>query len=64
MITERTVQFTLPLDDEERAVLRSLLRESLVDTHVEKRRTEAPGYRDRVQHQEAIIRRFIDKMTK
>jgi hypothetical protein len=63
MITEHAAQFTLALDEEERAVLRSLLRESLVDTHAEKRRTEAPGYRDRVQHQEAIIRCLIDKVT-
>jgi hypothetical protein len=57
MATEYAVdEFTLVLNPEERAVLSSLLHESLMEIHSEKRRTEAPRYRDQIQHQEALIR--------
>jgi hypothetical protein len=63
MITD-PIQFTLALDDKERAELLLLLEESLVDTHAEKRRTDAPAYRERIQQQEAIIRRLAEKVRR
>ena len=64
MNAEHPVEFTLALTDEERAELLSLLEESLVDTHAEKRRTEAPAYRERIQRQEAVIRSMTEKVRR
>jgi hypothetical protein len=64
MATACEVEFALVLTEEERGVLSSLLKESLVETHVEKRRTEAPRYRDQVRHQEAVIRSLIEKVSR
>jgi hypothetical protein len=55
-------RFTLALDEEERAHLLSLLERARRDTHVEARRTENPDYQEQVHHQEAILRRLIDKL--
>ena len=65
MATEYAVdEFTLVLNSEERAVLSSLLHESLMEIHSEKRRTEAPRYRDQIQHHEAVIRSIIEKASR
>ena len=58
-----TGESRLALDSEERAVLSSILEESLSEIHAEKRRTEAPHYRDRIQHQETVIRGIMDKIA-
>ena len=55
-MTAEQVQYTLALTQEERVELRQLLQECLSDTHVEKRRTEAPGYRDQILRRETLIR--------
>ena len=57
-----SLQFILTLDEEERAHLLSLLERARRDTHVEARRTETPDYQEQVHHQEAILRRLIDKL--
>ena len=54
--------YTLALKEEERIELLRLLEESLVETHMEKRRTEAPGYREDLLHQEALIRTLTEKV--
>lgn len=63
MATEHPGEYTLVLTAEERAVLSSILEESLTEIHAEKRRTEAPRYRDRIQHQEAVIRGIMEKTS-
>jgi hypothetical protein len=55
---------TLTLNEEERSQLLSLLEQTLRDTHVEARRTEAPVYQEQVHHQEAIWRGLIDKLRR
>ncbi len=64
MTAEHPVEFTLALNEEERAELLRLLEESLVETHAEKRRTEAPGYQERLERQEAIIRSMTEKVRR
>ena len=64
MTAEQPAEYTLALNEEERVELLRLLEESLVDTHVEKRRTEAPGYRDLIIHQEALIRALTEKVRR
>jgi hypothetical protein len=56
--------FTLSLDEEERAQLLSLLERVRGDTHVEARRTENPDFQKLVHHQEAVLRRVIDKLRR
>jgi hypothetical protein len=63
MTTEHPVEYRLALNPEERAVLSSILEESLLEFHAEKRRTDGPRYRDRIQHQEAVIRGILDKAS-
>lgn len=58
-----TTTFNLTLDDEERAELFEVLRETLMETHGEMRRTEAPAYQEKVHHEEAILRRLMDKVA-
>ncbi len=62
MTTGQPIEFTLLLTEEERAELLQLLEQSLVETHAEKRRTEAPGYREQVSHKEVVIRTLLDKV--
>jgi hypothetical protein len=64
MATECAVEYRLALNSEERAVLSSILEESLMEIHAEKRRTEAPRYRDQMQHQEAVVRGILDKASR
>lgn len=62
--TESVVEFTLLINEEERAELLHLLEESLVETHAERRRTEAPSYQAQVVHQEALIRSLVEKVRR
>jgi hypothetical protein len=64
MATEQAVEFTLVLSNEERAALLRLLEQSLVETHAEKRRTEAPGYQAQVHHEESLIRTLVEKVRR
>jgi hypothetical protein len=64
MIAEHSIAFTVVLNEEERGALLQLLEESLMETHAEKRRTEAPGYHEQLVHQEAMIRMLIDKVRR
>jgi len=56
------LRITLTLDPEEHTELLSLLERALRDTHAEARRTEAPDYQEKIHHQEAVLRRLIDKL--
>jgi hypothetical protein len=64
MNTAYPVEVALMLNEHERTELLSLLQESLVDTHAEKRRTEAPAYHERLERQEALIRSLIEKVRR
>jgi hypothetical protein len=58
----KSTNFTLTLDEEERTALLRFLERELGDTHVEARRTETPAYQKEVHHQEALLRRLINKL--
>ena len=59
MTTTNVAEFTVTFNEEERAELLRLLEASLVEVHVEKRRTEAPGYQQQVLRQENLLRALI-----
>ncbi len=61
-MTTSTAQFNLDLTEEERRELLVLLEEALVETHAEKRRTEAPEYQQHVLHHESLIRTLLGKV--
>lgn len=54
--------YTLTLTEEERKELLQLLEMSLVNTHAEVRRTEAPAYHREVAHEETVIRGLVEKV--
>jgi hypothetical protein len=64
MNTNATTAYSLTLTEDERAELLRLLEAALLETHAEKRRTEAPAYRDRMLHQETLIRALAEKVRR
>ena len=42
----------------------TLLERALGETRVEVHRTHTPGFRDQVLHQEAVIRRLLEKLQR
>jgi hypothetical protein len=62
MPTENPTAIRLTLDDQEAAFLQQMLEQALIDTHVERRRTEAPAFQDQVERQENLIRALLDKV--
>jgi predicted chitinase len=57
-----TAQWTLTLTEPERAELLRVLEAALRETHVERRRTEAPDYRAQVIHEEELLRGLTEKV--
>ncbi len=55
-------EFSLKLSEEERAELLRLLERSVVETHAEKRRTEAPALQAEIGHEETVLRTLTDKV--
>jgi hypothetical protein len=55
-------EFTLTLNEQERAVLERLLNQSLGDTRVEVHHTHTPGYREEVLREENLIRGLLAKV--
>jgi hypothetical protein len=53
---------TMVLSEEERTVLLDLLQQALAETRVEVHRTHTPSFRDQVLHEEALIRRLVQKL--
>lgn len=53
----------LAIDAEERAELVTLLKRELGETRVEAHRTHTPDFRERVIHQEAVLRRLLEKLN-
>ena len=62
MSNEQAAKFTLVLTEDERAELLRLIERSSLDVHAEKRRTEAPAYRERVGDQETVIHTLLEKI--
>jgi len=58
--TTRT--YNLVLDEQERSELAELLRETLMETHVEMRRTETPAYQEKIHCEENVYRRLLEKV--
>lgn len=56
------VEFTLTINEEERAELLRLLEHNLAETRVEVHRTHTPGYREQVLHNEQLLRNLIAKV--
>jgi acetate kinase len=56
--------FTVVLNEEERALLATLVEQAIRETHVEARRTEAPDFQEQVHHQEHVLRSVIDKLRR
>ena len=54
----------LTIDAEERAELVTLLERALGETRVEAHRTHTPDFREGVLHEEAVIRRLLDKLER
>ena len=57
-------QHQLTIDEEERAQLVRLLDQTLGETRVEAHHTHTPAFRDQVLHQEAVIRRLLEKVNR
>jgi hypothetical protein len=56
--------YTLTINDEERQELLRILEQNLVDTHVERRRTEEPAYQQQVTHEENVLKGLTEKVRK
>jgi len=52
------------LTKEERAELLRILEATLIETHAERRRTEAPDYQEEVSHEETLIKALVDKVRR
>ena len=55
-------EFNLSLNDQERAELLRVLKNSLGETRVEVHHTHTPGYRESVKHEEEVIRGLLQKL--
>jgi hypothetical protein len=64
MANAQSTEYTLVLNDEERKELLRLLESSLTETHSEARRTEAPGYREQIHQEEALLRTLTEKVRR
>jgi hypothetical protein len=53
---------SLTLSEAERALLEELLNQEVIDTHVERRRTEAPVAHDQVARREEMLRVLLGKV--
>ncbi|HEV3256190.1 MAG TPA: hypothetical protein VG013_04865 [Gemmataceae bacterium] len=56
------VEFTLVLNEPERAELLRILEQSLRDTRVEVHRTHTPDFREQVLQEEALLRNLLNKL--
>lgn len=55
-------EFNLLINEQERAELLRLLRNSLGETRVEVHHTHTPDYRESVKHEEEVIRGLLEKL--
>jgi hypothetical protein len=57
-----TTQYTLPLDEEERAELLRMLAQALIEKQREEHRSDAIAYRQAVLSEEKILERLVAKV--
>jgi hypothetical protein len=62
MAVESPVNQTLVMTEEECAELRRILEQYLVDTHVERRRTDNHAYHERVVQEERVVKSLTEKV--
>jgi hypothetical protein len=62
MAPQSAGNYNLSINEEEREELLRILEQYLVDTHVERRRTEKPSYHDQVVHEESVVRSLTEKV--
>ena len=55
-------EFSLTINEQERAELLRVLKSSLAETRVEVRRTDTPAFRDDVKHEEEVLRHLLEKL--
>jgi hypothetical protein len=60
--TTKPIEGQLAIDAEERAELVTLLERALGETRVEAHRIHTPDFRKQVLHQEAEVRRLLEKL--
>jgi hypothetical protein len=58
----QTGLYTVTLTAEELGELQKLLEQALEETHLERRRTEAPAYHANIVHEESVIRGLVEKV--
>jgi hypothetical protein len=61
-MTTAAPQLSLVLNEEERTQLLSVLTQVLRDTRIEIHRTEAPDYREWVEHRETILQDITNRL--
>jgi hypothetical protein len=54
--------FTLTLNEVERAELTLLVEIALKDTRVEVHHTHTPGYREKVEEEEKVLRNLLNRL--
>ena len=65
MVAQSTcTEFTLTLTEEERTQLLTWVEQWLHDKMIEEHRTDAPEFRNRIAHQEAILEDLIKKLRR
>lgn len=64
MSPQTSVEYALILNEEEWEQLLSILEQSLIQTHVERRRTEGAAYQEQVKRQERLIRTLTEKVRR
>jgi hypothetical protein len=62
MKEEAMAEFTLTLNEDERAELALILEQSLKETRVEVHRTHTPGFRENVLREETILRSLLQRV--
>jgi hypothetical protein len=55
-------EYTLVMNEQERAELVRVLSNYLGETRVEVHHTHTPGYREEVKHEEAVLRGLLTKL--
>jgi hypothetical protein len=61
-MTSEHAAISLTLTEQERALLEELLNQTVIDTHVERRRTEAPAAHDEIVRREEMLRVLLGKV--
>jgi hypothetical protein len=63
-VHETSTEFAMTLSEEERAHLLKWLEQRLKDKLIEEHRTDALNYKEHILHEEAILKKLIDKLRR